>query len=73
MHSYLAHLSYGSLLLTMYTCAMSATHPTTMLMAMMGKFTRAKSSLLTRMCLRARISRHSRPASDAEKAALKAP
>lgn len=52
---------------------MSTVNPTTIVIAIIGKLTRANSSPPTRICFLARISRHSIPARDALNAKLKAP
>lgn len=60
-------------LLIMYTSPTRTAQPTVMAMAIMGRLTRANSRRRTLMCLRASMSRHRRPASDALNAVLKAP
>jgi len=59
--------------LEMYIWMMRVEHPTAIAMAMIGRFTRAKSRRLTWICFLPRISRHRRPAREALKAVLNAP
>ena len=67
------HNGIGLSSFMIYISPINTTHPTVMAMAMMGRLTVAKSNRFMWMCFLPRISRHSRPASEALMAVLKAP